>query len=297
MKPSSSSSSLRVRLFHIVFESDSRPARAFDIAVISAIVLSVLTIMLDTVASLHERYGVLFFWLEWGFTLLFTFEYLLRIYCLDRPKNYVFSFWGLIDLAALLPSWLSLVLPGGQALLVIRFLRILRIFRVLRLTRFVNEGQLLQGALLRSRHKILLFLFTVLSLVSIFGSIIFLVEPASAGFTSIPRSIYWAVVTLTTVGYGDISPVTPLGQVISSLVMVLGYSILAVPTGVFSAEVMRSIHFERYSDEVCPGCGHEKHEADARFCKLCGTWLDENAPDPRSGGDAAKVPGSNVSAG
>ncbi len=272
---------LRERLFQIIFESDTPLAKGFDIALIIMIVVSVIIILLDSVVSLKARYGEAFLIAEWVFTVIFTIEYVLRLYCLDRPVRYARSTYGIIDLLSILPSWLSLLIPGSQALLVIRVLRVMRLFRVLRLMEFVGEGHMLMEALERSRQKILMFLMTVLSLVIVFGALVYLIEPVEAGFTSIPKSIYWAVVTLTTVGYGDISPITPLGQFISAMMMILGYSILAVPTGVFSAEVMRSIRRDQHSDEACPGCGHEGHERDAKYCRRCGTWLNEESEDPR----------------
>ncbi|MFC0268061.1 ion transporter [Kushneria aurantia] len=272
--------SLRDRLFHVIFESDTPMARGFDIVLIVLILLSVTVVMLDSVAAWRARYGTLFHTLEWGFTLIFTLEYALRLYCLERPLRYARSPYGLIDLISILPSWLSLIIPGANSLLVVRVLRIMRLFRVLRLMEFVGEGHLLMEALRRSHAKILMFFLTVMALVIVFGAMIYLIEPIEAGFTSIPRSIYWAIVTMTTVGYGDIAPITPLGQFISAMMMILGYSILAVPTGVFSAEVMRSIRQNRYSEEACPGCGHEGHEKDAQYCRLCGTWLDEDSDDP-----------------
>ncbi|SHK44163.1 ion transporter [Halomonas caseinilytica] len=275
------SEGLRTRIFQLIFESDTPSAKAFDIALIGVILCSVLVVMLESVVPLRERYGALFFWLEWGFTLLFTLELAIRLYCLERPWQYLRSFYGVIDLLAILPTWLALVLPGAQSLVVVRLLRVLRIFRVLRLMEFIGEGRLLIDALKRSARQIFLFLFTVCMLITIFASLVYLIEPAEAGFTSIPASIYWAAVTLTTVGYGDIAPVTPLGQSISVMMMLIGYSIIAVPTGVFSAEVIRSIRADRYSDEACPGCGHDRHEKRASYCLHCGTWLDEEHPDPR----------------
>ncbi|WP_046078298.1 ion transporter [Halomonas sp. HG01] len=272
---------LRTRVFQIIFESDTPLAKGFDIALIGAILASVLVVMLESVPQLEDAHGEGFRLFEWGFTLLFTAELAIRLYCLERPWHYLKSFYGVIDLIAILPTWLALVVPGAQSLVVVRLLRTLRIFRVLRLMEFVGEGRLLIGALVRSSHQIFLFLFTVFMLVTIFASLMYLIEPAEAGFTSIPTAIYWAVVTLTTVGYGDITPVTPLGQAISVMVMLIGYSIIAVPTGVFSAEVIRSIRADRYSEEACPGCGHERHEKNARYCLKCGTWLDEETPDPR----------------
>ena len=271
---------VRTRLFQIIFESDGPLARGFDIALIVAILLSVTVVALDSVAALRDRFGTLFYWVEWGFTVAFTIELTLRLYCLDRPWLYLRSFYGVIDVVAILPTWLTLIVPGAGSLVVLRLLRTLRIFRVLRLMEFVGEGRVLVDALKRSSRQIFLFLFTVLMLVTIFASLMYLIEPPEAGFTSIPTAIYWAVVTLTTVGYGEITPVTPLGRAISVMVMLTGYSIIAVPTGVFSAQVIRSIRSERYSDEACPGCGRDRHEKDARYCMRCGTWLDESTPEP-----------------
>ncbi|MAA74556.1 MAG: ion transporter [Salinisphaeraceae bacterium] len=273
---------LRQRLFQIIFESDTPAAKGFDIALIAAILVSVAVVLLDSVPTLHARYGALFWHLEWGFTLLFTVEYLLRLICLQRPVLYARSFYGVVDFLSILPTWLSLLLPGGQSLLVIRVLRVLRLLRVFRLWAYVGEGEMLSRALLRSRRKIVLFLVSVLMIVTVFASVIYLVEPPEAGFTSIPRAMYWGVVTLTTVGYGDIAPVTPFGQFISALMMILGYSIIAVPTGVFSAEVIRELQREGQSSEACPGCGREGHDRDARYCKHCGAWLDEEKPDPHA---------------
>jgi len=278
----SGESSLRTRLFQIIFESDTPLAKAFDIALLTLILLSVTTVFLDSVPDLHQRFGEVFYFVEWGFTLIFTVELIVRLYCLDRPLRYLHSFYGILDLLAILPTWLALFIPGAQSLLVVRVLRVLRVFRVLRMMEFVGEGRLLVEALQRSQRKIFLFLTTVLLIVTIFGALIYMIEPPEAGFTSMPRAMYWGVVTLTTVGYGDIVPITPLGQFISAFMMILGYSIIAVPTGVFSAEVIRSIQRERYSEEACPGCGHEGHERDAKYCRFCGTWLDEEIPDPHA---------------
>ncbi|MCE8003947.1 MULTISPECIES: ion transporter [Halomonadaceae] len=271
---------VRTRLFQIIFESDTPLGKGFDIALIVMILASVLVVMLDSVERFGAVYGGLFYWLEWGFTLIFTIELLVRIYILDKPLRYLRSFYGIIDVVAILPTWLMLLIPGTQTLVIVRLLRVLRIFRVLRLMQFVGEGRLLVEALKNSVHQIFLFLFTVFLLVTLFAALVYMIEPDEAGFTSIPMSIYWAIVTLTTVGYGDIVPVTPLGQAISTLVMLIGYSIIAVPTGVFSAEVIRSIRADRYSDQACPGCGHDRHEKRARYCLKCGTWLDEETADP-----------------
>ncbi|MHB0776655.1 ion transporter [Halomonas sp. WWR20] len=280
LKPANSH--LRTRLFQIIFESDTRMAKGFDIALIISILASVLVVVLDSVDSYHQRFGEAFYAIEWGFTLLFTLELAVRLYCLERPFKYLTSFYGIIDLISILPTWLALLVPGTQSLLVVRLLRSLRIFRILRLMQFVGEGQLLIDALQRSWHQIVLFLFSIFTLVTIFASVMYLIEPAEAGFANIPISIYWAIVSLTTVGYGDIVPVTPLGKSITVMLMLIGYSIIAVPTGVFSAEVIRSLREERYSNEACPGCGLDRHERDARYCKRCGTWLDETHPDPKA---------------
>ncbi|WP_110666790.1 ion transporter [Salinicola halophilus] len=278
----SGESGFRKKVFQVIFESDTPLAKGFDIALISLILLSVIVVFIDSVPHLHARYGEWFYLAEWCFTLAFTLELALRLYCLERPMRYLKSFYGVLDLLAILPTWLGLILPGAQSLLVLRVLRVLRVFRVLRLMEFVGEGRLLIQALRRSQRKVLLFLITVLLIITIFGALIYMIEPAEAGFTSMPRSMYWAIVTLTTVGYGDIAPITPVGQFISALMMILGYSILAVPTGVFSAEVIRSIREDRYSEEACPGCGHEGHEQDAKYCRFCGTWLDEETADPQA---------------
>ncbi|MFO7648616.1 MULTISPECIES: ion transporter [Halomonas] len=271
---------LRTRAFHIIFESDTPAAKGFDIALIAVILASVLVVMLDSVEAFHAKYGTLFLWLEWGFTLAFTLELAVRLYCLERPMQYLRSFYGVVDVIAILPTWLMLILPGAHALVIVRLLRVLRIFRVLRLMQFVGEGRLLLEAMRRSLRQIFLFFFSIFMVVTIFAAVVYLIEAPEAGFTSIPQSIYWAIVSLTTVGYGDIVPATPIGQAITVVLMLIGYSIIAVPTGVFSAQVIRSIREERYSDEACPGCGHDRHERGALYCLKCGTWLDEDTPDP-----------------
>ncbi|MAN51937.1 MULTISPECIES: ion transporter [unclassified Marinimicrobium] len=276
---------IRTRLFQIIFESDTPVAKGFDILLAILIFMSVGVILLDSVQEYHERFGTLFYYTEWVITLLFTLELGLRIYCLHKPLLYLKSFYGIIDVLAVLPTWLMLILPGAQTLVVIRLLRTLRLFRVLEMMALVGQGRLLLDALKRSRGQIMLFLFTILMLVTIFSTFLYLIEPHEAGFTSIPTSIYWGIVTLTTVGYGDISPVTPLGQFISVMIMLAGYSIIALPAGVFSAEVIRSLREDRYSDEACPGCGKNQHEHDAKYCKHCGTWLNEEKEEPDSDTD------------
>ncbi|MGM0543689.1 MAG: ion transporter [Pseudomonadota bacterium] len=272
---------MRTRLFHIIFESDTPGAKAFDIALIIAIVLSVAVILLDSVESYAQRFGTLFYVLEWIFTILFSVELVLRLYCLERPTLYLKSFYGIVDLIAILPTWLVLLIPGAHGLVIVRILRVLRIFRIMRLMEFVGEARLLIDALKRSLRQILLFFFSIFMVVTLFAALMYVIESPEAGFTSIPMSIYWAIVSMTTVGYGDIVPATSLGKSITVVLMLLGYSIIAVPTGVFSAQVIRSIREDRYSDEACPGCGHDRHEKRARYCLRCGTWLDENSEDPR----------------
>lgn len=275
---------LRTRIFQIIFESDTPLAKGFDIVLIATILASVLVVMLESVRDFRSDYGTTLGMLEWGFTLAFTVELAVRLYCLEKPMTYLKSFYGVIDVISILPTWLMLVLPGAQSLVVIRLLRVLRVFRVLRLMQFVGEGRLLIEALRRSSHQIFLFFFSIFIVVSIFASIMYLIESEDAGFTSIPKSIYWAIVSLTTVGYGDIVPETSLGKAITVMLMLIGYAIIAVPTGVFSAQVIRSIREDRYSEEACPGCGHDRHEKRARYCLLCGTWLNEESKDPREEG-------------
>lgn len=272
---------MRARIFHIIFESNTPGAKAFDIGLILAILLSVGVILLSSVEAYAERYGTLFYILEWIFTILFSIELVLRIYCLERPTLYLKSFYGVVDLIAILPTWLVLLVPGAHGLVIVRILRVLRIFRILRLMEFVGEARLLIEALKRSLRQILLFFFSIFMVVTLFAALMYVIESPASGFTSIPMSIYWAIVSMTTVGYGDIVPATPLGKSITVVLMLLGYSIIAVPTGVFSAQVIRSIREDRYSDEACPGCGHDRHERRARYCLRCGTWLDEDSEDPR----------------
>ena len=237
-----------------------------------AIVLSVVAVILESVPSIQEAYRWELVTAEWIFTGLFTIEYVVRIYAVERPKNYVLGFYGIIDLLSMLPSYLSLLIAGTQSLMVIRVLRLLRIFRVLKLGQFIGESQHITRALVASRRKILVFLFAVVLINILSGTLMFLVEGPEHGFVSIPVSIYWSIVTLTTVGYGDISPATPLGQLIASLLMIVGYGIIAVPTGIVTAE-MAGQKPKITSTRACHNCGWEDHEDDARFCKRCGTPL------------------------
>ena len=258
-------------LYTTIFEAETPAGKWFDILLIVSILISVATVMLDSVASLNARYSTLFYTLEWFFTIIFTIEYILRFICVGRPLVYAASFFGLVDLLAIIPTYISLFIPGTKYLLVIRVLRILRIFRVLKLVQYMGEAVFLLRALRASSRKITVFLFTVLTLVIILGSLMYLVEGAQNGFTSIPRSIYWAIVTLTTVGYGDISPQTSGGQMLAAFIMILGYSIIAVPTGIVTVELSHIA--PRKTTRSCRSCSGKGLDDDARFCKYCGAKL------------------------
>jgi voltage-gated potassium channel len=276
--PATGRAPLRDKLNEIIFGYETRAGRLFDLVLILAILLSVLAVMLDSVADLRTRYHDWLYALEWGFTLLFTVEYALRVYSTESMRRYVFSFYGLVDLCSFLPTYISFFFAGASYLIVIRVLRVLRIFRILKLLTYVGEANILVRALLQARYKIFIFVFSVMVLNVIFGSLMYLVEGPDNGFTSIPVSIYWSVVTLTTVGYGDISPQTGIGQFIASLAMLTGYAIIAVPTGIVSSELINEMQ-TRQRDELfnaqqqCGKCGRRGHDRDAQFCKQCGTGL------------------------
>ncbi len=274
MRESSESalSSWRHRLHEVIFESDTVAGRRFDVGLLWVIVASVTVVVAESVPGLRAAHGDLFRAAEWGFTALFTVEYLLRLAAVRRPLAWATSAFGIVDLLAVLPTYLALVVPGAQTLLVLRALRLLRIFRILKLAEFLREAAMLRTALAGSRRKILVFLGTVMILVLIIGSLIYLVEGESAGFVSIPLSMYWAIVTLTTVGYGDLAPQSGLGRLLASVVMLLGYSILAVPTGIFTSELLAARR-TAVSTQACPACGVDGHDADARHCKFCGARL------------------------
>ena len=267
-----SSRGWREILFEIIFEADTPAGKWFDIVLIISISLSVLTVMLDSVGSVRAKYGSLLYAAEWFFTILFTVEYILRLLCVGRPSKYALSFFGVVDLLAILPTYTSLFFYGSRYLSVVRVLRVLRVFRVLKLGHHTKEAALLKRALHASRRKILVFLFVVLTLVTIIGSVMYVIEGEENGFTSIPRSVYWAVVTLTTVGYGDISPDTGAGQFLAAIVMILGYSIIAVPTGIVTVELSHA-HIKGTTSQACPNCSAEGHDRDAQYCKFCGTKL------------------------
>jgi voltage-gated potassium channel len=262
----------RQRLHTVVFEADTPAGRAFDVALVVLILAAVLCVMLETVQGISPEARRWLWRAEWGFTVLFTIEYAARLVSVGRPLRYATSFFGVVDLLAVVPTYLSLLFPGSQTLLVIRALRLLRIFRVLKLGRYLSEAAALRGALVDSRAKIIVFLTTVLIVVAILGTSVYLVEGPTHGFTSIPISMYWAIVTMTTVGYGDISPQTPFGQMLASLLMILGYSLIIVPTGIVSAE-LSARYRGAISTQACPECSREGHDVDARHCKFCGARL------------------------
>ena len=257
----------------IIFESNSRAGKTFDIILLVMILLSVFVVMLDSISEYHEKSGDLFYVMEWCFTILFTIEYILRVLCVKYPVRYVFGFLGIIDFLSILPMYLSLVLVGTQSLLVLRILRLLRVFRIFKLTHYVAEMSFLGEAMKSSAKKIAIFMLVVLSMVIILGSVMFLAEGSQNGFHSIPDSIYWAIVTITTVGYGDITPVTNLGKFVASFIMMLGYGIIAVPTGIVTTEMALRMRGKKMNHQNCPGCGREGHDENARFCKYCGEKL------------------------
>lgn len=263
----------REEIYQVIFEADTPWGKAFDVALLWAILASVATICLDSVATFEARFHDLFFVAEWIFTALFSVEYILRIISVRRPLSYVFSFYGLVDLLSILPSYISLFVPGSQHLLVIRILRLLRVFRVLKLGRYVSESQVLMTAIKNSRAKITVFLFAVMTLVVVIGAAMYLIEGPENGFTSIPQSMYWAIVTLTTVGYGDVIPATVVGQMLSSVLMILGYGIIAIPTGIMTAELTSVARPRAVTTRTCPSCLSEGQESSSRFCRDCGEEL------------------------
>jgi voltage-gated potassium channel len=264
--------SFREKVRDIIFEADTPTGRHFDVILIIVIGLSVLAVMFDSVATVHNSYEQPLYILEWAFTAIFTIEYIVRLWCIGKPIKYATSFFGIVDLLSVLPTFISLFFPGTQYMLVIRILRVLRIFRILKFVKYVSEADTLMKALRSSRRKIIVFLFGVASMVIILGSLMYVIEGGGNGFSSIPRSIYWAIVTITTVGYGDVAPQTDLGRALAAFVMILGYCILAVPTGIVTAEITRYGRSE-FSTRICGECSKEGHEFDAAHCKYCGAEL------------------------
>ncbi len=264
----------RERLWRIIFLSDTRAGHIFDVVLLWIIGLSTLTVMLDSVEDLHQRHGTMFLTLEWVFTGLFTLEYLTRLWVVRRPWRYARSFFGVVDLLTILPSYVGLLIAGTHYLMVLRILRLLRMFRVLKMAEYLGEAGVLLNALSASRRKILLFFSAVLALVCVEGTIVYVIEnDANPGFASIPQSIYWAIVTITTVGYGDIAPVTVLGKVMASVIMLTGFAIIAVPTGIVTSEIGREMQATRLRRR-CRECGWDDHDSRARFCQQCGMKLD-----------------------
>jgi len=273
LKPSESTKpNLRATLHEVIFEADTPAGKLFDVVLIWSIVFSVLTVILESVSSVRESYGFYLNILEWFFTILFTVEYLLRIFSVGKPLRYITSFFGIVDLLAVIPTYVSLFIPGSQYLINIRILRLLRVFRVFKLSAYLSEAHIITTALKASRRKISVFLLTVITICVIIGTCMYVIEGEENGFTSIPISIYWAIVTLTTVGYGDLSPISPLGKTLAAFVMIMGYGIIAVPTGIVTAE-LTSMSFVSTSTQACPECSAEGHDTDATHCKYCGSQL------------------------
>lgn len=277
IRPPDSAPGWQRAAYRVIFESDSRAGRAFDIVLLAAIVLSVATVMLDSVRSINAEHGPLLRAVEWLFTGLFLVEYVVRLLVVRRPLAYAFSLLGIIDFLSTVPALLALAFTGGQYLLAIRILRLLRMFRIFKLGQFVGQGEFIVNALKASRFKIVVFLAAVLMLTVVAGTLMYVVEGGNNGFTSIPKCVYWAIVTVTTVGYGDISPVTVLGQTLASLLMVLGYAIIAVPTGIVSAQMATPLPATppppAFRQFVCPACQAPGHRSDAGFCWRCGEKL------------------------
>jgi voltage-gated potassium channel len=263
----------RRRLHEIIVEADTPAGKAFDVILIWSIVCSVAAALLESVGSIRAAYGGVLSGIEWGFTVLFTVEYGLRLLSATHPWRYMTSFFGVVDVLAVVPTYLSVVLPGGQYFLTVRILRLLRIFRILKLSAYLAEADVLLRALRESRRKISVFLLGVLTAVVIMGALMYVIEGEAHGFTSIPISIYWAIVTMTTVGYGDLSPQTALGKALASCVMIIGYAIIAVPTGIVTVEMSNAMR-RRVSTRACPRCGAKGHAPDARYCQDCGARLD-----------------------
>lgn len=264
--------SLKTKIHNIIFEADTPEGKIFDLALIAIICLSIVVVILESIPYFQQHAKGVFLVIEWSLTALFLIEYLLRIYCVQKPLKYIFSFFGIIDLIACLPTLLSFLIPGAQSLLVIRALRLLRIFRILKLGTYFSEGMILADALRASKAKITVFIFSIVIVVIIAGATMHLIEGHEYGFTSIPISMYWAVVTLTTVGYGDLAPQTDLGRFVASMLMILGYAIIAIPTGIITSEIAKA-NFQQATNTACPGCGSQGHILDAKFCRHCGVRL------------------------
>jgi voltage-gated potassium channel len=269
---------IRLRLYQIIFESDTPAGWRFDVTLVIAILLSITVVVIDSIQSMSQRYGVALDILEWLFTLLFSVEYVLRLFCVRHPLRYAVSFFGIVDLLSILPTYMALIIPDTALLLDVRILRLLRIFRIFKLTVYVAEYSALAEALRASRRKIAIFISVVLMLVLVLGTVMYVVEGPKNGYTSIPVAMYWAIVTMTTVGYGDITPHTNVGKFIASIMMLLGWGILAVPTGIVSSEITAQRFARHFSKRRCPQCSASVHDADAKFCKICGASLPTSEP-------------------
>lgn len=265
----------------VIFEADTPAGRTFDIGLLVFIVMSVILVMLDSVEQIHDRYGSIIYIAEWFFTIVFTVEYFIRLWCINNTRLYALSFYGIVDLICIIPTYLSLFIAGVQYLLIIRILRVLRVFRILRLVRFVGEAEVLSEALLASSRKIIVFILAVLSITVIFGCLMYLVEGVENGFANIPASIYWAIVTLTTVGYGDLVPVSAFGKALASVLMIMGYGVIAVPTGIVTLE-MNEAHRRRANTRTCPECSAEGHSQEATYCWRCGSNLYPKRQEARA---------------
>lgn len=263
---------LRRRLHEIIFEADTRAGKAFDICLFGVIAASVVAVMLDSVAEYHAVYGLWLYRAELVFTVIFTVEYLLRLYAVERPIAYARSFFGIVDFLAIVPGYISLLMPGAEYLLIVRLFRMLRIFRVFKLAEYFRESQVIITSLRASRRKIAVFLYSVAVTTIVAGGLMYVIEGPENGYTNIPTSVYWCIVTITTVGYGDIAPQTPLGKFVASAIMILGYAIIAVPTGIVTAQMVQTSR-EHITTQSCPACGAEGHDADAKHCKHCGAVL------------------------
>ena len=265
-------SPFREKMHEIIFEAETKEGRLFDIVLLIMILLSILTVMLETVPNLYAQYKNIFFVLEWSFTLFFTIEYILRIYSVYSPRYYIGSFYGIVDLLSILPSYLTLLIPGVHSLMIIRGLRLIRVFRIIKLDSIIDQGNIIINALVESRKKIIFFTTSIVIIVSIFGCVMYLVENrVNEGFNSIPQSIYWAIVTITTVGYGDISPITGVGKFLASVIMMTGYVIIAIPTGIVTSSI---INQSKPSSTIsCPNCTKDGHMTSAQYCYNCGHKL------------------------
>ena len=275
-----SQSTAQKKIHEVIFGYETKAGRRFDILLILLIIISVSAVLLDSIASVHARYSDLLYRLELIFTVLFTVEYALRLYSTPDKRRYMFSFYGVIDLLSILPTYIAFFYPSAVYLIVVRIMRVLRVFRILKLMRYMGEANMLYAALLQARRKIFVFLFSVVTLIIIFGALMFIIEGGENGFDSIPQSIYWAIVTITTVGYGDVAPQTPFGQFIAAIAMICGYAIIAVPTGIIGAELMQQVQDQKNTpktlDSECTGCKATGHDLDARHCKYCGSLIHQN---------------------